>query len=61
MSMDGEWGDYVALLDLVNILDIRVAVVSNVGEGLHIIYPTASNRYRGEANFDNIALVSRLQ
>ena len=37
MSMDGEWGDYVVLLGLVNMLDIPVAVVSSLGEeGLHI-------------------------
>ena len=36
--MDGEWGNYIALLGLVNMLDIPVAVVSSLGEdGLHII------------------------
>ena len=35
--MDG--ADYVALLGLVNICDIKVAV-SSLGEGLHIIYPS---------------------
>ena len=30
--MDGEWGDYIALLGLVNMLDIPVAVVSSLGE-----------------------------
>ena len=29
VSMDREWGDYVALLGLVNILDIPVVVVSS--------------------------------
>ena len=40
-----------------NILDIRVAVVSTSEEGLHIIYPTASNRNQEEADFDSIALL----
>ena len=53
--MDDEGGDYVALLGLVNILEIMVAFVSSLGEGLHIIYP--SNRNQEEAYFDNIALV----
>ena len=44
MSMDGEWGDYIALLGLVNIIDIPVAVVSSLGEeGLNITYPTVSH------------------
>ena len=56
MSMDGEWGDYIALLGLVDMLDIPVAVVSSLGEeGLHIIYP--SKHTKKEADFDNIALV----
>lgn len=43
MSMNGEWGDYIALLGLVNIIDIPVAVVSSLGEeGLNITYPTVS-------------------
>ena len=29
MSMDDEWGNYIALLRLVNILDIPVAAVSS--------------------------------
>ena len=54
--MDGEWGDYIALLGLVNMLDIPVAVVSSLGEeGLHIIYP--SKHSQKEADFDSIALV----
>ena len=44
----------VALLGLVNILDILVAVVSSLGEGLHIIYPSNHSQ---EADFDSIALV----
>ena len=56
MSMDGEWGDYIALLGLVNMLGIPVAVVSSLGEdGLHIIYP--SNHNQEEADFDSIALI----
>ena len=38
-----------------NILDIPVAVVSSLGEGLHIIYPR--NHSQEEADFDSIALV----
>ena len=38
-----------------NILDIPVAVVSSLGEGLYIIYP--SNHSQEEAGFDSIALV----
>ena len=30
--MDGTWGDYIALLGLVNMLDIPVAVVSSLGK-----------------------------
>ena len=59
--MDGEGGDYVALLGLVNILDIPVALASSLVEGLHIIYPSngscSSNRNQEEANFHTIALV----
>ena len=55
MSINHEWGDYVALLGLVNIFDILVAAVSSLGEGLSIIYP--SNHSQEEADFDNIALV----
>ena len=43
------------LLSLVNILDIPVAAVSSLREGLRIIYP--SNHSQEEANFDSIALV----
>ena len=38
-----------------NILDTPVAVVSSLGEGLHIIY--LSNHSQEEADFDSIALV----
>ena len=55
MSITREWGDYVALLGLVNILDIPVAVVSSLGEGLHIIYP--SDHSQEEADFDSFALM----
>jgi len=38
MSMDGEWGNYIDLLGLVNMLDIPVAEVSSLGgEGFNII------------------------
>ena len=54
--MDSKWGDYNALLGLVNMLDMLVAVVSSLREeGLNIIYPTVS---QGEdADFDSIALL----
>ena len=55
--MDGEWGDYIALLGLVNMLDIPAAVVSILGkEGLNIIYPTVSHGEE-DADFDSIALL----
>ena len=55
MSIDGEWGDYIVLLGLVNMLDIPVAVVSSLGEeGLNIIYPTVSHGEE-DADFDSIA------
>ena len=50
MSITREWGDYVALLGLVNIFDIPVAAVSSLGEGLFIIYP--SNHSQEEAYFE---------
>ena len=38
--MDGEWGDWIALWGLINMLNIPVAIVSSLGEeGLNIIYP----------------------
>ena len=40
MAMDGEWGDWIALWGLINMLNIPVAIVSSLGEeGLNIIYP----------------------
>ena len=48
--MDG--ADYVALVGLVNIRDIKDAVVSSLGGGLHKIEPS-----QNEADFDSIALV----
>ena len=57
MSMDCEWGDYIALLGLVNVLDIAVTVVSSLGaEGLNIIYPSLSHGEE-DADFDSIALL----
>ena len=55
MFITRECGDYDALLGLVSILDIPVAVVSSLGEGLPIIYP--SSHRQEEADFDSIALV----
>lgn len=38
--MDGEWGDWIALWDLINMLQIPVAIVSSLGEtGLKVICP----------------------
>ena len=38
--MDGEWGDWIALWGLTNMLNIPVALVSSLGEaGLKIINP----------------------
>ena len=40
MAMDGEWGDWIALWGLINMLQIPVAIVSSLGEmGLKVIYP----------------------
>jgi len=42
MAMDGEWGDWIALWSLINMLQllIPVAIVSSLGEaGLKVIYP----------------------
>jgi len=40
MAMEGEWGDWIALWGLVNMLQIPVAIVSSLGEtGLKVIYP----------------------
>ena len=55
--MDGEWGDYIALRGLVNMLDIPAAVVSILGkEDLNIIYPTVSHGEE-DSHFDSIALL----
>ena len=51
MAMDGEWGDWIALLGLIDMFEIPVAVVSSLGEtGLNIIYPGAG--YENEATRD---------
>lgn len=45
--MDGEWGDWIALWGLINMLEISVAIVSSLGEtGLNVIYPAD---YQNEA------------
>ena len=47
MVMDGEWGDWIALWGLINMLEIPVAIVSSLGEtGLNVIYPAD---YQNEA------------
>jgi len=43
MSQPGEWGDWITLWGLVNMLSIDVAVVSSLGKsGLRIIIPSSS-------------------
>ena len=38
--MVGDWGDWIALWGLINMLEIPVAIVSSLGEtGLNVIYP----------------------
>ena len=40
MAMEVEWGEWIALWGLINMLQIPVAIVSSVGEtGLKLIYP----------------------
>ena len=49
MSMDGEWGDWIALWGLTNMLNITVALVSSLGEaGLRIINPNAREEETGD-------------
>ena len=51
MAMDSEWGDWIALWDLINMFEIPVAVVTSLGETvLKIIYPGAG--YGNEATGD---------
>ena len=40
MAMEGEWGDWIALWGLINILQIQVAIETSLGgTGLKVIYP----------------------
>ena len=56
MSMDGEWGDWIALWGLTNMLNIPVALVSSLGEaGLRIINPNAREQETGD--FGALALL----
>ena len=56
MSMDGEWGDWIALWGLTNMLNIPVALVSSLGEaGLRIINPNAREEETGD--FGALALL----
>ena len=56
MSMDGEWGDWIALWGLTNMLNITVALVSSLGEaGLKIINPNARDEDTGD--FGALALL----
>ena len=54
--MDGEWGDWIALWGLTNMLNIPVALVFCLGEaGLKIINPTAREEETGD--FGELALL----
>ena len=49
MSRDGEWGDWIALWGLVNMLNLPVALVSSLGEGgLQIINPATNGDEGGD-------------
>ena len=49
MSRDGEWGDWIALSGLVNMLNLPVALVSSLGEGgLQIINPATNGDEGGD-------------
>lgn len=49
MSRDGEWGDWIALWRLVNMLNLPVALVSSLGEGgLQIINPATNGDEGGD-------------
>ena len=40
MATEVEWGEWIALWDLINMLQISVTIVSSLGEtGLKVIYP----------------------
>ena len=40
MAMEVEWGEWIALWGLINMLQIPVAIVLSLGEtGLKVIYP----------------------
>ena len=43
MAMEVEWGEWIALWGLINMLQIPVAIVLSLGEtGLKVIYPADS-------------------
>ena len=45
MSMDGKWGDWIALWGLTDMLNILVALVSSLGEaGLKMMFYSLSLR-----------------
>lgn len=49
MSRNGEWGDWIALWGLVNMLNLPVALVSSLGEGgLQIINPATNGDEGGD-------------
>ena len=55
--MDGEWGDWIALWGLINMLQIPVAIVSSLGETrLKVIYP-ADCQNEAQATGDIMALL----
>jgi len=54
--MDGEWGDWITLWGLTNMLNISVSLVSSLGEaGLKIINPNACEEETGD--FGALALL----
>ena len=50
MAMDGEWGDRIALWGLIDMLQVAVAILSNLGEmGLKVIYPVDCQNCQNKA------------
>lgn len=49
MGKRGTWGDWVVLMGLVNMLDVKVVVVSSLGQGgLRIISPVSQSHSKGD-------------
>jgi len=58
MAMDGEWGDWIALWGLINMLQllVPVVIVSSLGEtGFKVIYP-ADCQNEAQATGDMVLL-----